>query len=162
MNDCGSYKGLRFGFTVTSAKKKTVAITTVDYYDKTINELFFPKKIKLGDGRIYKVTAILNDCMCPTGRIRNIIIPKTITQLSEESLINNYIQTYWDSGYRSITIKSKKLKPEDLFKSFDGIGYVKKIIIKVSNNKKINRKYIIMYRKALKNFIAQTHIKKIS
>lgn len=160
MNDCHFYKKIKYGFKVISSKNKTVKIIGVDYYDKPIDVLFLPKKIKLSDGNIYTVVGLNTDCMCFTKKIKNIIIPSTYKKLSKFSFDTVYMIENNDWKYKNIIIRSKYLNKSTLLKSLYDIEYIKRIIIFVSDSQKVNDKYLKKYKSIFKSEY-QTTINKI-
>lgn len=153
MTDAVKVGKLTFGFQVLSAKKRTVALTAMLNYDKNIRTLNLPDKVRLGDGRVYRVTQNRAIFLGANGKVGNVVSPANTSVIGYKGLVPS---AYEDGSpgdahvLACVTLKSRNLtakRVRDCFAQDD--LKVKKIVVAVSRSHKVNLKYAKKYSKFL-------------
>ena len=153
MTDAVKIGKLTFGFQVLSAKKRTVALTALLNYDRKINTLSLPNKVRLGDGRVYRVTENRATFLGANGKVKNIVSPSNTSIIGYKGLVPAACEDGAPGNKHvlsSVVLKSKKLTAKRVRCCFDQDDLtVKRIVVDVSKSHKVNLIYAEKYSKFL-------------
>jgi hypothetical protein len=157
MTDFDAGTSHKNGYTVTSAKNKTVSLTLSDPWDGKVSKFTIPATVKLGDGKTYRVTAIGHDwAEAFYGKVGTLTIGCNVAKIGRDALV-----TCEEVAPDNILVKTCKLKAATIKNCLSAADVAKKVSVRVSSSKKANARYVKEYGKIFTKKVCGCVVRKV-